>query len=190
MIRLECKEKKGFTLVETLVAITILLIAIVGPMTAASRGLHNVFTARDQITATYLAQESIEQVYMLRDENALEEVGNGGSASATWQWYSDLPNGCKDGSGCDYDVQTDTFQDCGDIRNCNLYSSSTSGILYSYNDSGTQSPFTRVTKVIENPAAPEREAFVTVTVTWEGPPTVGLQEYIASTTIFNMYEGI
>ena len=68
---LQRNTERGFTLVETLVAITILLIVIVGPMTIASRGMQTAFYAGDQTTAIYLAQEGIEHIQRLRDDTAL-----------------------------------------------------------------------------------------------------------------------
>ena len=51
------KYKKGFSLIETMVAIAILLIAIVGPMTLASNSLVASAIAKDQFIASFLAQE-------------------------------------------------------------------------------------------------------------------------------------
>lgn len=60
-------DKKAFTLIETMVAITILLLAIVGPMQIAANSLFAAFYARDEITAYYLAQEGIEYLRNDRD---------------------------------------------------------------------------------------------------------------------------
>lgn len=62
------KHTKAFTLIETLIAITIITIAIVGPMTAASRAIVAAQSARDQLTASYLAQEGVEYVRAIRDD--------------------------------------------------------------------------------------------------------------------------
>ena len=62
-------KQKGFTLIETLIAITVLLIAIVAPMSLASEGILAARLAQDQIVAFYLAQEGVEAVRNLRDEN-------------------------------------------------------------------------------------------------------------------------
>ena len=51
--------KKGFTLIETLVAVSLLTVAIVAPMTLTARSLSAAYYARDQITAFHLAQEAI-----------------------------------------------------------------------------------------------------------------------------------
>ncbi len=59
----------GFTIIETLVAISILIISITGPMVIVSQSLKSAYFARDQITAFYLAQEAIEYVRNLRDSN-------------------------------------------------------------------------------------------------------------------------
>lgn len=59
--------RSGFTLIETLVAISILLIAVVGPMVLVSNGIKISYFARDQITAVYLAQDAMEALRFIRD---------------------------------------------------------------------------------------------------------------------------
>lgn len=59
---LQNKGLKGFTLVETLVAIAILMIAIAGPLTIASKGLTAATYAKNQVIASFLAQDLIEYV--------------------------------------------------------------------------------------------------------------------------------
>lgn len=54
-------KNKGFTIIETLVAITILMIAVAGPLTIAQKSLMASIYARDQIVASYLAQEVMEE---------------------------------------------------------------------------------------------------------------------------------
>ncbi len=56
------KGLRGFTLVETLVAIAILMIAIAGPLTIASKGLTAATYAKNQVIASFLAQDLIEYV--------------------------------------------------------------------------------------------------------------------------------
>jgi len=62
---------RGFTLIETLVAISLVSVAIVAPMSLVSRSLASAFYARDQVTAYHLAQEGIEAVRAIRDGNIL-----------------------------------------------------------------------------------------------------------------------
>lgn len=64
-------QKRGFTLIETLVAVTILSVAVVAPMSLVSQSLTSSFYARDQVTAFFLAQEAIEAVRAIRDRNIL-----------------------------------------------------------------------------------------------------------------------
>jgi prepilin-type N-terminal cleavage/methylation domain-containing protein len=63
--------KKGFTLVETLVAITILIVAIEGPLVLAAKSLQTSNYSNNQIVAQYLAQEGLEAVRLKRDNNGL-----------------------------------------------------------------------------------------------------------------------
>lgn len=62
-------KNKAFTIVETLVAIMILMVAISGPLTSAFRGLNAASAARDQMIATQLAQEGVEAFRNLVDSN-------------------------------------------------------------------------------------------------------------------------
>lgn len=65
------RSSDGFTLLETLVAVSLVTIAIVAPMTLASRALTASYHARDQLIASQLAQEGIEVVRQIRDNNIL-----------------------------------------------------------------------------------------------------------------------
>lgn len=68
------ENEAGFTLVESLVAISILMIAVIGPMFVVSQALKTSYFSRDQITSFYLAQEAIEYVRNVRDRNSLTQV--------------------------------------------------------------------------------------------------------------------
>ena len=50
------KANSAFTLVEALVAISILMIAIASPMTLAQKGLSTATQSKDQMIAAFLAQ--------------------------------------------------------------------------------------------------------------------------------------
>lgn len=63
---------KGFTIVESLVAITILVLAVTGTASAIQTGISSYIFSKDQIISFYLAQEGFEQVRNIRDENSLK----------------------------------------------------------------------------------------------------------------------
>jgi len=67
----QLKATPGFTLIETLVAVSLLSVAIVAPMSLTAKSLAAAYYARDQITAFHLAQEAIEAVRHIRDRNIL-----------------------------------------------------------------------------------------------------------------------
>lgn len=66
-------KNKGFTILETLVAITIILIAITGPLDIIAHSLKASYYSRDEVTAFYLAQEAIEYARNERDNNELND---------------------------------------------------------------------------------------------------------------------
>jgi Tfp pilus assembly protein PilV len=60
---------RGFTVIETLVAIAVLTIALIGPFYAVQEAMTQSFVARDKLIASSLAQEAIEYVRSVRDNN-------------------------------------------------------------------------------------------------------------------------
>lgn len=79
---------KGFTLIETLIAVCILTLSIVGPLVAANRAIVSAQISRDQLTASYLAQEGIEYVRAIRDNVFLTEYMTGGANVSANAWNS------------------------------------------------------------------------------------------------------
>lgn len=173
------KPPRGFTLVETLVAITVLLLVVIGPMTVAQRGIQNAYFAAEQATAVFLAQEAIEAVRELRDGAALVafDTDGGGNTSG---WASSLPAECS--SGCAY-VGGGQFGTCAGNNACRLKVDSTTE---KYNhQTGADSPFTRT--VIINESGGNAE--VAVTVSWEGHIFGGgTREVVLQTWIYDHYE--
>ena len=82
------RKKTGFTLLETLVAITLLTIAIVAPMSLTTQALGSAYYARDQITASYLAQEGLEAVRSVRDANIISNSLGGRSTATRWPSFA------------------------------------------------------------------------------------------------------
>lgn len=99
---------------ETLVAISLLLLAITGPMVFAQNALRAAFNSRDQVTAFYLAQDAIELVKNVRDNNVL--YGKVGSNEGTKYWLSGL-EGC---STSDFGCTVDTSASVGVFSPCTI----------------------------------------------------------------------
>ncbi len=171
---------KGFTLVETLVAITILIMVIVGPMTIAQKGVQSAYFANDQVTAVFLAQEAIEGVRVLRDELALDANSTGSTVTDTASWLSGLS--CT--GGCKYDTQypSNPFIQCTGGNCASLYVNNVTG-AYSHNSGDSPTPFTRVITIgaLNNGGVP-----VDVLVSWNNH---GAQKEVKlQTWIYNHYE--
>ncbi len=65
------KHTRGFTLLEALVAISMVAVATGAPLYGASRALITANISKDRLTASYLAQEGIEYVRKVRDNSYL-----------------------------------------------------------------------------------------------------------------------
>lgn len=72
------QKNRAFTLVETLVAISIFSVSILGLMSVLASGISNTNYAKQKTMASYLAQEGIEYVRNLRDNAILYQQGAGG----------------------------------------------------------------------------------------------------------------
>lgn len=79
-------NKNGFTLVETMVAITIVTIAISGAFFSANSSMVASSIARDKLTASYLAQQGIEYVRMIRDNNYLTAYHQNSATATSVGW--------------------------------------------------------------------------------------------------------
>ncbi|MDB5238913.1 MAG: seg [Candidatus Parcubacteria bacterium] len=168
--------QKGFTIVETLVAITVLMIAIAGPLSIASKGLTGALASRDQMIASYLAQESIEVIKNLRDNNL----------AAGDLWLTGF-SGCNASAYCDASaIDTVTVATGGATNPYRL--KLTSGNYYNHGSTGSDTPFTRYFYMADedgrNPCgAGDAECVLTVVVEWtEG--TVSYQ-VLSSTELLN-----
>jgi prepilin-type N-terminal cleavage/methylation domain-containing protein len=140
-------QQTGFTLIETLVALTILTLIIIGPMTAAQKGIQNAYLAREQVIGTLLAQEAIEAVRQLRDDEALDAYQN---PSETWDdtpggWVYEFKDLCT--AGCAYDPESQAFESCDSNTNNNcllkIDANGPNQGTYNYHAGSPDSIFTR-----------------------------------------------
>jgi len=147
---LAASDPRGFTLVETLVAIAIIMIAIVGPYYSVQQAITASAIARDQLIASSLAQEGAEYVYYRRDSNFL----------AGSSWLSGL-SACQGTYGCTVDPSANAVAACSS-SGCAVLKLNTSN-LYTYSGSYPATKFTRTVKI---QTVSSTEVRVTVTVTW------------------------
>ncbi len=178
--------KKGFTLVETLGAVLLLSIALVGPMVIAEKGLQTALISKDQNSAFNLAQDAVEYIRFARDTNCLA-AGNAAlipCPAANWLSGGGLSNTvnlipCTSTDGS----QTCYFDSLGNnpVAPTQCTSNICSAIYYdpannyfTYNNTGTTPTiFTRSVSIKYNPGCSgtcnQKEADIAVTVSWNDP---------------------
>jgi Tfp pilus assembly protein PilV len=188
----------GFSILETLVAIAILVIAITGPMVFAQQSLRASRLARDQVTAFYLAQDAIEFVKHIRDENSL--IGD------REDWLAGLEECFGDegtpADGCQVSVpewsegQTaDAVAACGGAGDCELVECNGLFGIYESGCAGGGEPtdgpsrFSRRVKIMtatgDDPALETEEVLVQVEVSWVAPGLSGEREVLVREHIYN-----
>ncbi len=164
-------NKKGFTLVETLVAIGVLSMSILATFTTVQSGLQNSTNAKDQITAFYLIQDAMEFIKNKRDQNALNSVS--GISTAWLSGLSAIPSDpCYFGKICRIDSfvgGSASIVDCSvdgsvcqNLRKNTNSGSSTFG-LFGYDGTWTQSSFRRDIWFTQNSFD---DVLVTIRMTW------------------------
>lgn len=165
------RASRGFSIIETLVAISILLLAITGPMAFAQSSLRAAAYARDQVTAFFLAQDAIEFVKHIRDENSLT-----GFRSA---WLDGLAD-CR-GQDCmvsSVDVEIGSATDgsqyaqaCGSAGACLLWLDPDTGLYGVQTGSRDPSRFTRRVRIEPVDGMSDvDEVRVVVTIDWQTHP--------------------
>ena len=166
----------GFTLIETLVALAILLVSIAGPLTIASKGLQSSIYARDQITAFYLEQDAIEYIRSKRDGNTLSLAAN---------WLSGFGiNGvapdCTRDIKCVVDVKNDTISECPAGGCLPLRYNESTG-FYGYSGADSVSRFTREVQIVS--VNPPDEVTIVVSIYWQ--TGVFVRSFTVKENIFN-----
>ena len=171
----------GYSLVEVLIAISILLISIIGPFTIASTGLKNASFSKQQNTAFFLAQEGLEAVIKIREDNALPRFVQGNDSLSVWDQVTALSSlNCTDANPCGVDASNSTVFDC-DNTTCDLYLFDTGRLRYRHNTSGTATEYRREITIDVNPT----RVRINSTVTW-GSQTD--QKVEMETYAYNIYE--
>lgn len=176
-------KNKGFTLLETVVSISILMLGVIGPITLAQRNIKVSREAGDRLVASFLAQEGIEMVRSV--------VSN--SLGDNQDWLTNLAINGGDpctapGKSCIVDVtqtianRANTFRVCNPPNGPNvcqnnglIYRSDTAPYIYRQSDPGpgagwTPTKFSRSITVSE--VEDEKRITVTSTVTWGGKSVV------------------
>ncbi|MFA6270591.1 MAG: type II secretion system protein [Candidatus Paceibacterota bacterium] len=68
---------RGFTILESIVAIAVLSLSVSGAFSAVTQSLSQATIAKDEVKAFYLAQEAIEVIRNKRDANQLSLLNTG-----------------------------------------------------------------------------------------------------------------
>lgn len=123
-------KKLGFTLVEVLVAISILSISILATFTAVQGALRSTNFSEDQIIAYYLADEALEYIRSVRDSNGIQHISALGSSS-TYNWLTNISPACT--TACYVDVPNDRITACSsNPASCPMLLYNASNGLYQY----------------------------------------------------------
>jgi prepilin-type N-terminal cleavage/methylation domain-containing protein len=150
-------EQNGFTLVETLVAIGVLVLAITGAFTAAQSGLSSYINSKNQAIAINLAQEAVEYIRATRDTNKINNSN----------WLSGIESSaggpCVFGTNCILSVVSSSEnRSCG-LSQCPVLKQDSSTGYYQYT-TGNNTVFRR--DVLLTDINSGKEVSVLVTVSW------------------------
>jgi len=189
-------SQSGFSLVETLVAITVLLLVIVGPMSISSSAARSTSYSSEQVIAFFLAQEGAELAQKARDDLQLQYF-DGASNPTPWADFIGTNAGdpyyrCFQSGGCglelidgDSDGRLVTPINCGSSP-CRLHLDEAGGrARYTYDPTGaTTTPYSRVVYMNETAG---REVEVISRVSWQTGNQRRVQTVEAKTYLFNVY---
>lgn len=156
-------KNKGFTIIETLVAIAILIVAITGATAAVQSGISSYIFSKDQIIAFYLAQEGFEQIRNIRDENRLNSRN----------WLAGISQNSSDpcwfGNACTIDpIASSVPARCtSGPGNCPILRQNATTGFFGYNAAWPETIFRR--EIILSSVNPD-EIAVAVTINWSKGP--------------------
>ncbi len=181
----------GFTLVEVLVSLSIFMLAITAMVVVSAQGINNTAYAKNQLTASYLAQEGIELMRNTRDSFIQSQPGQVGWGN----FLMIVASVCQNGNdpGCEVDPLAissgtpiaDTFTNCSSGANiCGPLLYDTANGFYNHTI-GDRTIFTRRILIDDEDGTlpPNQEIRVTSTVSW--PQGLTTQQVSVTENLFN-----
>ncbi len=201
---LRSQSQYGFSLVEVLVAISILLLVMTGPMRVLTQTTNSTTYANQQTVAFFLAQEGLELVQLGRDNLVLgdfkDQIRGESVEPNPWQRFqTDFAACITDECGIipmnDADGLATTTCSMSNPTDCRLYLSTTTPTTrakYSYTPGGQITPYTRTIRIgiIPNTQDPSRPRGIvaTSTVTWRTGNLFTDQQVQLVTYYTNVYD--
>ena len=175
------QSQQGYSLIEVLIAVAVLLLSIVGPLTIAAKSLQTASDSTDQMVATYLAQEGVEAIMALRQHSVIAAVKDNNFSQA-WNWTGDSRlNDCRTSAGCNFDTNyqinlgnssfRDSITSCANASDCQL-----------------SGDFDRYTRVVQLQNLGPDAVEVITTVSWTGRAFSGSnREVVIRTVLYDIY---
>jgi len=171
---------KGFTLIETMIAVLILSTSLASLLTLSTNSLFAAKYANNEIIANYLLQEAVDYLRNERDSLVFRQAATAGASA----FISDYYTPCSSSSdGCYIDVGSNILNGVHSATSCNLgapgngftikcpglyYKADAAGNnFYSHSGSGTTSNFKRKIVMSRNSINGQDELDITVTVEWK-----------------------
>lgn len=191
------QKSAGYSLIEVMIAIAILMLAIVAPMTIAMKSIQSSRYTLEQNTAIFLAQETVSAFEVNRNTDALRVFD--GEEGSFWS-MSNHP--CTSTYGCNFDVEyiedvldnpnlVTACTETGD--NCRLYYNEAWGrAKYRVKDidGGEESPYTRQVFIEFNDLDSDGlndELRVRSEVSWDSNFVGQVQSVSVNTTFYDLY---
>lgn len=175
------KNNKGFTLVETMIAVFILTASLAGFFSLIADSLFSARYARNEITANYLLQEAVDYIRNDRDtiafqsnvedawSNFLKKYKEGGCIIDSLESTDNFPNGCYfDASKFSSLPKICDVPPLFGLYRCPVFDYDNNAVensFYTYSDTGRPSEFKRQVLMAVNPKRGD-EVDVKVTVEW------------------------
>ncbi len=203
------RKNPGFSLVEVLVATSILLLIIVGPMTMIVRMNNSDRLSSEYSVATSMAQEGVEIATAARDYRYLvyfNQLIYGGGVPTYQPWQNLLVDSgfsaCMTTSGCRMEMGNDATTGniivaaCNDADpdSCRLYKRTSMGSERSYFTHTTlgsdqRTPFVRKIYFHRTPATGKVQSIrVESVVTWRTGSLISGQSVKATSYLYNTYD--
>lgn len=198
------QTQSGFTLVETLVAITILLIVITGPLTITTSAARSTSFSSEQVVAFFLAQEGAEIMQKVREDASIGRIDSPSNPTFAWsRIMSEDDSGPNEGpyyrcfatNGCGLElirnagtIVVSTQLDCrANGRDCDLLIGPNDADKYTHIPGVGHVPsgFTRIIKLTTDPS--NDAVRVESIVTWRTNSQRVEQEVKVETYLYNIY---